>query len=83
MTFGTHYLIAAGETHYASVFRRMFWADHESPTLTNHGVLWNVMSENTAGVIAGLYIPSVISHSLPERGSFLCPLSTQSGHNVQ
>ena len=38
---------------------RMFWADHDWPTITNHGTLWNVSTENVAGVIAGYYVHSI------------------------
>ena len=60
MPYGSHYTVESGTTLYASLFR-MFWADHNHASFTNHGTLWNLRSFDTAAVIVGFYVPAVIN----------------------
>ena len=63
MPYGSHYTVEPGTTLYASMFR-MFWADHNHASFSNHGTLWNLRSEDTAAVIVGFYVPAVVNTGL-------------------
>jgi len=52
---GSHQIVAAGTTVYASLFR-IYWSDHNNVNFINHGTIWDVTSGSTASCIAGFYI---------------------------
>lgn len=60
---GSHYIVAAGTTIYASL-RRVFWSDHNEIDFTNHGTIWNIAPGDPSyggSAVAGFYLYNIVN----------------------
>ncbi|QNN64638.1 M10 family metallopeptidase C-terminal domain-containing protein [Sphingomonas rhizophila] len=58
LSSGEDYVVASTTSSYAAI-ARMFWADHNVTSFTNHGTLWNRSAENVTSILVGFNLPTV------------------------